>query len=61
MSECKKYKVTISSEIDVEVFAKDAVEAQDLAWEHCQENSGHFARWANIEKTEEVELKTKGE
>lgn len=30
-------------------------EAQELAWEHCQENSGNFADWANVEKVEEIE------
>lgn len=51
----KEYRILMRSEIYVEVTAKDEDEAQELAWEHCQENSSHFADWANVEKVEELE------
>lgn len=50
----KEYRVLMRSEIYVEVIAEDEDEAQVLAWERCQENSGNFADWANVEKIEEI-------
>lgn len=50
----KEYRVLMRSEIYVEVMAEDEEEAQVLAWERCQENSGNFADWANVEKIEEI-------
>lgn len=44
----------MSAQIGVEVFAKDEDEARVLAWEHCQDNSGNFADWVNVEKVEEM-------
>lgn len=50
----KEYRVLMRSEIYVEVTAEDEEEAQLLAWEYCQENSGDFADWANFEKIEKI-------
>ena len=54
MDNRKEYRVLMRSEIYVEVLAEDEDEAQELAWEFCQENSGNFADWANVEKVEEM-------
>lgn len=54
MDNRKEYRVLMRSEICVEVTAEDEDEARVLAWEHCQENSGNFADWVNVEKVEEM-------